>query len=140
MTPLKTLIIEDEIIIAEDMRIMLESLGYAVIGTALDFDQGLELISNETPDIVLTDISLNSDKDGVDIAKEVRANFDLPLIFITSHSDQKTLERVKEVQHIGYLVKPFDKKELYTSIEIALSNYVSKKQKRSEILRKKICY
>lgn len=117
------LLIEDELIIAEDMRMMLEGLGYEVAGIAADYTEALELLENQKPDIVLADIMLGGSKDGVDLAKEIRSKYELPLIFATSHSDKATLERAKEVKPNGYLVKPFDEKDLFAAIEVALANF-----------------
>jgi two-component system, LytTR family, response regulator LytT len=121
---LKILIVEDEAIIGEDMRMMLEDLGYSVTGVALDFDEAIEHLENTRPDIVLSDIALGGAKDGIDLAKEIRENYQLPFIFVTSHSDRTTLERAKKHQPNGYLVKPFDSNDLFTSIEVAFANYM----------------
>ncbi|MEZ4721485.1 MAG: response regulator [Flavobacteriales bacterium] len=117
------LLIEDELIIAEDMRMILEGLGYEVLGIATDYSEAMELLEQNTPDIVLADIMLGGSKDGVDLAKEIRKKYELPLIFATSHSDKFTLDRAKEVKPNGYLVKPFDEKDLFAAIEVALANF-----------------
>lgn len=110
-------------IIAEDMRMMLESLDYEVVGIALDFEEAVELLDNSKPDIILSDIALGGQKDGIDLAELVLEKYRLPFIFVTSHSDKTTLERAKSVKPNGYLVKPFEQKDLYTSIEIAMANF-----------------
>lgn len=123
MTSVKILVIEDELIIAEDMRMMLESLGYDVVGIALDYSEAMELLERSSPDIVLTDIALGGAKDGIDLAREIRERYDLPFVFITSHADKSTLDRAKSQRPNGYLVKPFEAEDLYTCIEVALANY-----------------
>lgn len=123
MSKVKILVIEDELIIAEDMRMMLENLGYEVVGTALDYSEAIELLDSTEPDIVLTDIALGGAKDGVDLAREIRDNYQLPFVFVTSHADRATLDRAKSVKPNGYLVKPFEADDLYTSIEVAIANY-----------------
>jgi len=117
------LVVEDELIIAEDMRMMLENLGYIVTGVALDFDEAQIMLEADKPDIVLTDIALGGEKDGVDLAQEIKVKHEIPFIFVTSHSDKSTLDRAKFVKPNGYLVKPFEEKDLYTSIEIAIANF-----------------
>lgn len=132
MSKVKILVVEDELIIAEDIRMMLEDLGYTVIGTVPDYSEAVELIDKNLPDVVLIDILLAGEKDGITLAETIREKYNLPFIFITSHSDTVTVERAKSVHPDGYLVKPFEKKDLYTSIEIAFSNFISKEEKEVE--------
>ena len=132
MSKVKILVVEDELIIAEDIRMMLEDLGYTVIGTVPDYSEAVELIDKNLPDVVLIDILLAGEKDGITLAETIREEYNLPFIFITSHSDNATVERAKSVRPDGYLVKPFEKKDLYTSIEIAFSNFISKEEKEVE--------
>lgn len=123
MNKVKILVIEDELIIAEDMRMMLESLGYEVVGTALDYAEAIECLDNSNADIVLTDIALGGARDGVELARVIRNKYQLPFIFVTSHSDKSTLDRAKSVQPMGYLVKPFEAEDLYACIEVALAKF-----------------
>jgi len=119
------LIVEDEFIIAEDTSETLISLGYHVIGSARTVEAAMDILNNHHVDIALVDINLGEERDGIDLAEIIRTNFQLPFIFITSHADKTTVERAKHIKPNGYLMKPFDKKDLYTSIEIALSNFSS---------------
>jgi DNA-binding LytR/AlgR family response regulator len=123
MSNIKTLIVEDELIIAEDMKGMLREMQHDVIGIASDCDEAREILSGEIPDIVLIDIHLRGGEDGIDLATSIREKYDIPIIFITSYSDKKTVDRAKHVRPNGYIVKPFEKADLYTSIEIALYNF-----------------
>ena len=132
MSKVKILVVEDELIIAEDIRMMLEDLGYDVIGTAPGYSEAIELLNINLPDVVLIDILLAGEKDGIALAENIREKYNLPFIFITSHSDTATVERAKSVHPDGYLVKPFEKKDLYTSIEIAFSNFISKEETEVE--------
>ena len=132
MSKVKILVVEDELIIAEDIRMMLEDLGYEVIGTVPDYSEAIELLDKNLPDVVLIDILLAGEKDGITLAETIREKYNLPFIFITSHSDTATVERAKSVHPDGYLVKPFEKKDLYTSIEIAFSNFISKEETEVE--------
>jgi DNA-binding LytR/AlgR family response regulator len=123
MSGLKIGIIEDELIIAETIRETLLDLGYEPTEAAINFSQGLELIEAENPDLLLMDIVLSGSKDGIDLAHEIRKLYHIPIIFLTSNADEATINRAKEVQPDGYLVKPFNRQDLYTSIEIAISNF-----------------
>jgi len=126
MTHLKILIVEDELIIAEDIRIQLVKLGYQVTRIAKSYESALILLEEDTPDLVLVDIVLKGVKDGIQLAKIVKEKYDLPVIFLTSHADKLTVENAKKVNPEGYLLKPFQKEALYTSIEIAFSNFIEK--------------
>ncbi|MCD6566252.1 MAG: response regulator [Bacteroidales bacterium] len=132
MSKVKILVVEDELIIAEDIRMMLENLGYEVVGTAPGYSEAIELMNKDLPDVVLIDILLAGEKDGITLAETIREKYNLPFIFLTSHSDTATVERAKAVCPDGYLVKPFEKKDLYTSIEIAFSNFISKSETEVE--------
>lgn len=116
-------IVEDELIIADNIADSLDSLGYNVAGPAVNFTDGLEMLENEKPDIVLLDIILSGKKDGVDLAWKIREEYDLPFIFLTSHADRATVNRAKQAEPHAYLVKPFNKEELYSAIEIAMFNF-----------------
>lgn len=123
MSRIKTLIVEDELIIAEDMKGMLQELQHDVIGIAGSCDEAEKILGRETPDIALIDINLKGTKDGIALARIVRDKYDIPLIFITSYSDRDTVDRAKQVSPDGYIVKPFSKEDLYTAIEIAVFNH-----------------
>jgi two-component system response regulator LytT len=132
MAEIKILIIEDELIIAEDLKIQLTKLGYWVTGIAKTYDKAIELMEKQLPDLMLIDIRLKGLKDGIDLAETVRKRHELPLIFLTSHADKNTVERAKKVHPNGYLIKPFEREDLYTSIEIAFANYIQKKAGQKE--------
>ena len=85
--------------------------------------EAMKLSKSEHCDLVLLDIQLAGKKDGIELAERIQEDYDLPFIFLTSHSDQATIERAKAVNPPGYLVKPFSPEELYASIEVALHNY-----------------
>lgn len=134
MGKVKIVVVEDEIIIADHLCETLENLGYEVFEPAISFTEGKELIDTIRPDIAILDIHLSGRKDGIDLAKYIRENHDIPFIFLTSFADKATLERAKQVNPPAYLIKPFNKEELYTSIEIALFNY--QKTKNSQVKKK----
>ena len=121
--PIKILIVEDNVIIADDMQSMLEEIGYEIVDNVIVYEQAVEVLRSQEVDLVLIDIILASDKTGIDLGKHIRDNYDIPFIFVTSNSDRATVENAKTVKPNGYLVKPFEQQDLYTSIEIALSNF-----------------
>ncbi|MFY0482932.1 LytR/AlgR family response regulator transcription factor [Flavobacterium sp. PLA-1-15] len=120
------LLVEDELIIAEDMTNILENMRYNVIGIAIDFDEAITVLENEKPDLILLDINLSGKRDGIELAQEINRRFSIPFIFTTSYTDVSTLERAKLVNPVNYLVKPFKKEQLYTAIEIAMFNIAKK--------------
>ncbi|UCE68884.1 MAG: response regulator [Flavobacteriaceae bacterium] len=128
--PIKILIVEDNVIIADDMQSMLEEIGYEIVDNVIVYEQAVEVLKNQHVDLVLIDIILASDKTGIDLGKHIREKYDIPFIFVTSNSDRATVENAKTVQPNGYLVKPFEQQDLYTSIEIALSNFEQRKKSR----------
>ena len=118
-------------IIADDMQSMLEEIGYEIVDNVIVYEQAVEVLKNKEVDLVLIDIILASDKTGIDLGKHIRENYNIPFIFVTSNSDRATVENAKTVKPNGYLVKPFEQQDLYTSIEIALSNFTSVKNNGS---------
>ncbi|HCO85612.1 MAG TPA: DNA-binding response regulator [Arenibacter sp.] len=125
--PIRILIVEDNVIIADDMQSMLEEIGYEIVDNVIVYEQAVDVLKNKEVDLVLIDIILASDKTGIDLGKHIRENYNIPFIFVTSNSDRATVENAKTVKPNGYLVKPFEQQDLYTSIEIALSNFTSVK-------------
>ncbi len=121
--PIRILIVEDNVIIADDMQSMLEEIGYEIVDNVIVYEQAEEVLKTQQVDLVLIDIILASDKTGIDLGKHIRENYDIPFIFVTSNSDRATVESAKTVKPNGYLVKPFEQQDLYTSIEIALANF-----------------
>lgn len=118
-------VVEDEAVIADHISDTLESLGYLVTEPALNYTEAMEMVEDESPDLLLLDIQLAGSKDGVDVARTVSEKYDIPFIFLTANADSVTVDRAKEVKPSAYLVKPFNKDDLYTSIEICLANKAS---------------
>ncbi|WP_299822726.1 LytTR family transcriptional regulator DNA-binding domain-containing protein [uncultured Pontibacter sp.] len=124
MTKPKILISEDEVIIAEDLAASLEELGYTTC--AIDSGQDtIDRIRETQPDLVLLDINLGGDQDGVEIGSRIRQEFDIPFIYLTAYADHATIDRAKKTEPDGFLVKPFDEKSLRSAIEIALYKHDS---------------
>lgn len=116
----RILIIEDEPIVAEDIKSILEKLGYEVAGMAADGDQALAIAPAAKPDMVLMDIKLAGASDGVETAVHLRRRHQLPIIFLTAYADDQTLARAKEAEPFGYIIKPFDEQSLRSTLEMAL--------------------
>ena len=116
------LIVEDEYIIAEHLRTIIEDLGHEVAGVADRATGALALLRGlpALPAVALLDISLRGELDGIDLAGRLQAEFGLPAVFVTSLADAATVARAKRVRPLGYLVKPFDKQEVYVALEMAL--------------------
>lgn len=132
MTKPKILISEDEVIIAEDLAASLEELGY--ITCAIDSGQDtIDRIRETQPDLVLLDINLGGDQDGVDIGHRIRQEFDIPFIYLTAYADHATIDRAKKTEPDGFLVKPFDEKSLRSAIEIALYKHDSGHREEKEL-------
>jgi len=126
---IKILIVEDELVIAQDISFILEDLGYDVVEMAIDYDEAVLAIKQHSPNLVLLDIDLNNDKDGVDIATYIRANTSLPFLYLTSNADVSTVIRAKETLPNGYVLKPIEKKELFASVEMALASKLNEPKK-----------
>lgn len=122
-TPLKVFIIEDEIIAAESLKLDLENLGYQVIGKENSHDKVLPKIKENQPDLILMDIKIKGDIDGIDLAKKINQIMCVPIIYLTAYADEKTLNRAMETSPYGYIVKPYKTEDLVTNIRIAWQKY-----------------
>ncbi|PSB35621.1 hybrid sensor histidine kinase/response regulator [filamentous cyanobacterium Phorm 46] len=123
MNPIKILVVEDEVIVAEDIAGRLKKLGYIVTGTVVSGEEALEKVAEERPDLVLMDIVLKGDMDGIITAEKIRAKVDVPIVFLTAYADDKTLRRAKLTNPFGYIIKPFQQHDLRVAIEIALHRH-----------------
>jgi len=132
MLKVKIGVVEDEMIIAATIVNTLKKLNYAVANPASSYVAALEMIGKEQPHLLLLDINLGGQKDGIDVAEYVRAHYHLPIIFLTANSDIATVQRAKTVKPNAYLLKPFTKDDLFASIEIAISNYYESNDKASK--------
>jgi RNA polymerase sigma factor (sigma-70 family) len=130
MSKLRILIVEDEPAIAEHIAAYLDNEDFEVSGIAYDSEDALEQLQINTPDGVILDINLESEKDGIAIAQIINDTYQLPFLFLTAHSDKHTLNRAKEVNPSGYIVKPFNEKTLQASVEIAIANHSSQLNKQ----------
>ncbi|MCF6133185.1 LytR/AlgR family response regulator transcription factor [Flavobacterium wongokense] len=124
----KILIVEDELIIAEDVSNMLTKMGYDIVGNAMDYDEALSILASVTPDLILLDVNLHGKKDGIDLANTINEKYKVPFVYTTSYSDSATLQRAKATNPINYLVKPFKEEQLFTAIELALHKLTENEQ------------
>ncbi len=128
MTKTQILVVEDEGIVAEDIRQSLQNMGYMVSAVASSGEEALKETAKNIPDLVLMDIVLRGELDGIETAAQIRSRYNIPVIYLTAYTDVKTLERAKLTEPFGYIVKPFDGRELRTAVEMAL--YKSKMENR----------
>lgn len=123
MSAIRVFIVEDDPIISEDIRDMLTTVNYHVVGTAYAKNEALDAIDKIKPDLVLMDINLEGEFEGFQVAEHINKKHKIPFLYLTSYSGKEIVDRAKETLPMGYLVKPFNEQELYTSIEIALHNF-----------------
>jgi two-component system cell cycle sensor histidine kinase/response regulator CckA len=126
----RVLIAEDEVLIAEELRHRLVQLGAQVVGMATRGEDILALAGTETPDIVLLDIRLKGAMDGIETAAALRERFDVPVIFLTAHTDDATVARAADVGPYGYLVKPVDDRELKITLAMVLHRHALEREVR----------
>jgi two-component system sensor histidine kinase/response regulator len=124
----RIVVVEDEVIIARDIRATLERLGYDVLATIPSGEAAVVAAADMQPDLVLMDIMLRGNMDGIEAAEQIRSRYDIPVIFLTSFADDKTLQRAKITDPFGYILKPFEERELATNIELALYKHETEKQ------------
>ncbi len=133
METVKILVVEDETIIAMDIRNSLKKMGYSVPAIASSGEAALQKIAEFQPHLVLMDIMLRGDIDGVETAEKIRQLYQIPIIFLTAHSDLVTLTRAKATEPFGYVVKPFEERDLQTTIEIALARAKAEAEVRKSL-------
>jgi diguanylate cyclase (GGDEF)-like protein len=123
MSQKKILIVEDESIIAEDISDSLISLGYRITGMVYSGEEAIEAAAKFRPDLVLMDVNLQGEIDGITAAAEIRSRFQIPVVYLTAYADENTLRRVNATKPFGYIVKPFEEKNLHTTIQLALHRH-----------------
>lgn len=130
----KILVVEDELIIAYDIKEILENIGYEAIINITSVEQAIEIIENEKPILVLIDINLKQDKDGTHLGQYLLKRDDIPYIYLTSYYDQETVYQVNNTRPHAYLLKPFKEEELKVTISVVLNNFFHQKidTKRNE--------
>lgn len=120
MSKKNILVVEDEGLVANDIKRTLESVGYNVTNTVSTGEKALKEIEENLPDLILMDIVLEGGIDGIETARKVLDKYDIPIIYLTAYGDSETVRKAKDTKPLGYIVKPFQKEGLYSSIEVAL--------------------
>src|SRR5919108_909901 len=129
------MVVEDESIVAEDMKTVLEGFGYTVPTVAFSGEEAVKKVFDTHPDLVLMDIVLKGQMSGVEAVERIRSRCNIPVVYVTAYADEKTVRRAKATEPYGYILKPFDARELQTAIEIALYKHqMAKKIHESEQL------
>jgi len=133
----RILIVEDEAVTAMDLAAELRGLGYEVCGTEDTADGAVAAVEREEPGLVLMDIRLGGNGDGIEAARQISGRHDVAVVFLTAHSDEETLGRALSVSPYGYIVKPFRARELKVAVELALSKHAAERaatEKMSELV------
>lgn len=116
----KIFVVEDEVIVAEDIIQTLKSLGYEVLGFADSGEEAILKIKEEVPDLLLMDIMLAGELDGIETAEIINKEHNIPIVYLTAYSSTNILDKAKASKPYGYIVKPFDEVNLYTTIEVSI--------------------
>lgn len=133
MNKTNILVVEDESIVSKDIQHSLKKLGYNVVGAASTGEKAIDLALELKPDLVLMDIMLKGEKTGIEAAEEIKAQLNIPVIFLTAYADEGTLAKAKVTEPYGYIIKPFKEIDIHTSIEMA----IYKNQKDKEVLKER---
>ncbi len=129
----KIMIVEDEWITADDLRMSLQSLGYTVTSMSSSGEEAIQNAEKDKPDVVLMDIMLKGKMDGIEAASQIRSCYNIPIIYLTAFADEKILERARITEPFGYIVKPFVNEDLKIAIEIALYKHRVEKERKKLI-------
>lgn len=131
----RVLVVEDEALIAEEIKERLTRLDFHVVGIEAYGERALERIDELRPDLVMMDIRLKGAMDGIEVARRMRAEHDLPVVYLTAHSDEATLQRAKDTAPLGYVLKPLQERELQIAVEMALHRHGLERRLRESELR-----
>src|SRR5512140_865730 len=124
------LVVEDENIVAKDVVNRLKNLGYTVTGTVASGEEAVRAVIFNPPDLVLMDIMLKGNMDGIEATRRILGTVDIPVVYLTAYADEKTLQRAKVTEAFGYLLKPFEERELHITIEMALFKHTMERKLR----------
>ena len=130
MTSARILVVEDEAVVALDLRKRLTSLGYDVVDVAARGETAVEIAKRRRPDLTIMDIRLRGEMDGIEAADIIRSQLALPVVYLTAHADEATIDRARITEPFGYILKPFDERELRTVIEMALYKHAAEQKLR----------
>ena len=130
MEKAQILVVEDERIVAKNIQNKLKKFGYDIPAVAYSGEEAIKKIAETHPDLVLMDINLEGDMDGIQAAEQIRTRFDIPVIYLTAYADEETMQRAKVTEPYSYILKPFQAEELQTNIELALYKHKMDKELR----------
>ena len=116
------LLVDDEVIIAAELEDRLTANGYRVVGIATTGARAVAMARERKPDLIIMDIMMPGDLDGIDAAQIIRSRFDIPVIFLTAFADDQLMKRAKAVRPLGYILKPFNENQITATISVALHN------------------
>jgi len=133
MAQTNVLVVEDESIVSKDIQHSLKKLGYNVVGAANNGETAVSLALEHMPDIILMDIMLKGEMNGIEAADAIRKETNIPVIFLTAYADESTLAKAKVTQPYGYIIKPFKEIDIHTSIEMSLYKH----KKETEVLKER---
>lgn len=130
MVRAKLLIVEDEGIVALNIQRRLEGIGYSVVANVSSGEEAIEAAEEASPDLVLMDIKLEGNVDGIEAAAQIRSRFQIPIVYLTAYTNEETLNRAKLTEPYGYILKPFEARDLATTIEVALYKHQMEQELR----------
>lgn len=133
MGKINVLVVEDESIVSKDIQYSLKKLGYKVVGVAATGQKAIDLCGEKMPDIILMDIMLKGDINGIEASTRIKESYNIPVIFLTAYADENTLSKAKVTEPYAYIIKPFKEIDLHTSIEMAFYKH----SKELEILKER---
>ena len=133
MGKINVLVVEDESIVSKDIQYSLKKLGYNVVGVAATGEKAIDLCGEKLPDIILMDIMLKGDINGIEASTRIKESYNIPVIFLTAYADENTLSKAKVTEPYAYIIKPFKEIDLHTSIEMAFYKH----SKELEILKER---
>lgn len=129
----RVLIVEDEVIVAKDIELMLRSFGYTVCSIVRTGEEGVQRVSQTLPDLVMMDIGLKGEIDGIEAARRIREAHDIPLVYLTAITDESTFARARETDPYGFICKPFEEKDVRSIVELALHHGQRHRQLRANL-------
>ena len=130
MAETRIMIVEDEWMIAEEIRMVLQSMQYDVTSMSSSGEEAIQNAEKDRPDLVLMDIMLKGEMDGIEAAGQIRSSYNIPIIYLTAYTNETVLERAKITEPFGYIVKPFAKQDLKVAIEMALYKHKAEKERK----------
>jgi len=137
MAKARIMIVEDEMIVAGDIKKTLQDKEYVVSTVVSSGEEAIKKAEQDNPDLVLMDIVLKGEMDGIETAKQIRSRFNIPVLYLTAYANKKMLERAKITEPFGYIIKPFHEKELHSNIEMALYKHKAERKLKESYARLK---